>query len=267
MVELKKSTGVPLTLAIHDFFPLCPSYNLLNNHGVFCNLPDLAECRKCLPRNTFAEVAAGSNIDRWREQWSSVFSIADKLLCFSENSRTLVNRIYPHCSEKTAVQPHTVKDFPTKRPKLDFSRGLNIGVVGAIGYPKGSKIIIEMAKLIAKKKIPARITVIGTLEGALVPRNITVTGPYKLSELPDLLERHNVNICFLPSICPETFSYVTSELMQLNMPICCFDLGAPAERVQNYELGYIISEINPAAALKEILAFFDKLVIKCRYRE
>jgi glycosyltransferase involved in cell wall biosynthesis len=42
-----------------------------------------------------------------------------------------------------------------------------------------------------------------------------------------------VGLCLLPSIWPETFSYVTQELMSLGVPLVCFDLGAPAECVRH----------------------------------
>jgi glycosyltransferase involved in cell wall biosynthesis len=53
----------------------------------------------------------------------------------------------------------------------------------------------------------------------------------------------------LPSIWPETFSFVAEELMSMQVPLCCFDLGAPAERVREYGLGRVIRETDAEAAL------------------
>ena len=64
-----------------------------------------------------------------------------------------------------------------------------------------------------------------------------MTGPYEREHLVDLIESHGINMILFPSICPETFSYVIEETMLLRMPIVAFDLGAPGERLRDYDLG------------------------------
>ena len=221
---------------------------------------DLGECYKCLPSNPFAAVENQQlDIGVWRKEWKNLFEMADCVLCPSQSALTLIKKIYPLSPQQAIVRPHRVPKLFNKKPVLDFTSGLNIGVVGAINYAKGSEIVIEMAKLIHRGGLDARITVIGTLDRAPTLNNLTITGPYQLSELPDLIEKYRVNVCFLPSIWPETFSYVISELMQLGMPICCFDLGAQAERVREYELGRIITKVDAQTALQEIMRFFNEL--------
>jgi GT2 family glycosyltransferase len=258
---IKEKTGATLTLVIHDFFPICPSYNLLNWQGVFCHVPeDLGECYKCLPVNPFAAVDKQQrDIGVWRKEWKELFEIAECVLCPSESALTLIKKVYPLHPQQAVVRPHRVPKLFSKKPALDFTSRLNIGIIGAINYAKGSKIVTEMAELIDREGLDARITVIGTLDCAPTSKSLTITGPYQLPELPGLIEKYRVNVCFLPSIWPETFSYVISELMQLGMPICCFDLGAQAERIRKYELGRIITKVDPQIALQEILEFYDDL--------
>ena len=45
---------------------------------------------------------------------------------------------------------------------------------------------------------------------------------------------------FLPSIVPETFSFVAEEVMALGLPLAAFDIGAPAERIRYYTRGAIL---------------------------
>jgi glycosyltransferase involved in cell wall biosynthesis len=54
---------------------------------------------------------------------------------------------------------------------------------------------------------------------------------------------------------PETFSYVTEEAMDMGLPIACFDLGAPAERVRGYAKGVVIERIDARAALDAMLGW------------
>ena len=71
----------------------------------------------------------------------------------------------------------------------------------------------------------------------------------------DLLEQHRVTLAMLPSVCAETFSFVTAEFMEMQVPLAVFPIGAPAERVAGYGKGLVISRIDPAVAVQEILAF------------
>ena len=92
--------------------------------------------------------------------------------------------------------------------------------------------------------------------GKLVPecngKNVRVTGPYRREDLPGLLNQHKVNVVLFPSIIPETFSYVTQEIISLECPIVCFDLGGQAEQVRRYELGRIASAMTAESALQAI---------------
>ena len=38
----------------------------------------------------------------------------------------------------------------------------------------------------------------------------------------------------------------------MNLPLMVFNLGAPAERVKQYEKGYIVEEISAKAVLKKV---------------
>lgn len=256
--DLKKNSKVNLSIALHDYFPICPSYTLLNSSGTYCDLPSLQICQDCLPGNAYAH-GTDNDIERWRRTWGDVLEVADTVLCFSESSRRLLTRTYPLRPEQIIVTPHQLSVHFNRKPKIDFNSPMNIGVFGTIGYQKGVEIVVEMARILKDRAPEAKITVVGTLGEASRPKNLRVTGPYRTSELPDLIEKYRINICLFPSIWPETFSYVCSELMELGMPLCCFGLGAQGERVSKYRLGYVISRISPEAAAEEIIQFFASL--------
>ncbi len=266
--KMKEKAKTKLTLVIHDFFSICPSPHLLNWQGVYCNIPEnLKECQKCLRLNPFINPLGiiddqQRDITIWRKEWKKLFEMADCVLFPSESALALVRKVYPLRPQQIVVCPHKVFTLFNKKPVVDFSSGLNIGIVGIIHYAKGWKIVVKMAEIIDKENLDVKITVIGTLPHAPAFRSLIITGPYQVSELPDLIESCRVNVCFLPSIWPETFSYVTSELIQLEMPICCFDLGAQAEKVRKYRFGRIISKIDASIALQEIMAFFEELRLK-----
>jgi len=259
-IDIHELTKAKLLVAFHDFFLICPSYTLLNADGVYCDVPAIEICMNCLPKNKADFIKPATNIKVWRSTCEDFLERADEIICFSENSRLIVEKAYPDIRSKISVQPHKINFKPTKHPKLDFSEGLHIGVVGGINEQKGLLILLSMLDEISARSLNIRITVIGAVSIPLPPKALLVTGAYKKEDLSDLIESLGINVCFMPSIWPETFSFVTDELISLNVPLACFNIGAPAERVKEYEHGMIISEINPKIALKELQAFYDNLL-------
>jgi GT2 family glycosyltransferase/glycosyltransferase involved in cell wall biosynthesis len=262
LVKLKEVFQAKLRVLVHDYYMLCPSYTLMDYKGKFCNLPDESVCAVCLPRNDYRlpyDKETATNITIWRKGWSDLIAKADEVICFSKSSRDLLSRVYNLTSEQFSIQPHKFTSPFTRKPIVDAEAPLNIGVFGAINYPKGSQMVLDVARILAKQYPEARITVVGILEYFIDLPNLTVVGPYQQSELPDLIEKHHINLCFFPSIIPETFSFVTSELIDLEMPICAFNIGAPAERIEQYRLGRLISNIDAETAAKELVDFYQQL--------
>ena len=66
---LASGSEAHLSLAIHDYFPLCPSHNLLNSDGRYCDLPDVSICARCLPINRYTEAPEKAGIEHWRAAW------------------------------------------------------------------------------------------------------------------------------------------------------------------------------------------------------
>jgi glycosyltransferase involved in cell wall biosynthesis len=154
------------------------------------------------------------------------------------------------------VCPHQVKI--SRKPRINFNAELRIGVVGAINYAKGAHIVEEMARLLRDRGLATKIYVIGTFTGN-TSEEIIVTGPYRREELPDIIEELGVNVFLVPSIVPETFSYVTEELIQMEVPLAVFDLGAPAERVSRYPYGRVIRQINAETALDTLIELYHAM--------
>ncbi|MBP1706931.1 MAG: hypothetical protein H6Q39_655, partial [Chloroflexi bacterium] len=160
---------------------------------------------------------------------------------------------------QVALQPHNLPTHFASKPRYNLQGPLKIGVVGDLGFHKGSQMVIDVAQVLAGKAPGTGITVIGKLDREAPVQNLEITGPFQTADLPALLEKYGINMCFFPSIWPETFSFVCSELMELGMPLCCYDLGAQGDRVRGYPLGRIIREIKAEATVDDILQFYHSL--------
>ncbi|MEO5595665.1 MAG: glycosyltransferase, partial [Lysobacteraceae bacterium] len=248
--------GVPLRMYLHDFHAACPSWTLIDDRERYCGVPALDVCARCLPQLDvpFLALLPPTDIPRWRAAWLQLMQLASEIIAFSPASVRILLRAFPQLDPaRISVQPHAVEYLDATPLQPDLTLPVRVGVVGNISRHKGSQIVWEMAELISARALPIQIVVIGTIEDQVHSDIVRVTGPFRAESLPTLLAEHRVGICLLPSICPETFSYVTAELMQLQMPLAVFDLGAPAERVIDYPSGRVIADTTAQCALETIL--------------
>ncbi|HUL95338.1 MAG TPA: glycosyltransferase [Usitatibacter sp.] len=245
-----------LTVTAHDYLAVCPSFVLLNADGRYCGIPDVTECASCMKRHraSFVSLSPRSAIGPWRALWGDCLQAADEVRCFSESTVRHLLRAYPGLPrDRLKVVPHDQDFVPSRLPRVRGDGGLVIGVMGQVSQQKGAAVVKELAALIEAEGHDARIVVIGTLDVAVESRCLQVTGSYSREQLVDLIEAHGVNVFLFPSIWPETFSYVVSEMMALDMPVVAFDLGAPAERLRGYAKARLCAEVSARAALECLL--------------
>ncbi len=84
-------------------------------------------------------------------------------------------------------------------------------------------------------------------------------GPYLREHVSTLINTTGVNVALLPSIWPETFSFVLDELMLLGLPVVSFHLGAPAERTRRYAKGLVLTSFEPSSVADALQDFFARL--------
>jgi len=255
--DLVERSRVELIIPVHDYYPICPSYTLLNEEGEYCGVPSIEQCRSCIQKNkqewrNFHP--APVDIDTWRTLWGRLLQQSSQILCFSESSKSILLAVYPDISENSiVVAPHKVTDIALL--KLDAKpegAPLTIGILGAINYGKGAQIIRELVEKIDAQNLNINVVVIGMITEPIQSSRFKTTGKYAREDLPDLIKSHQIDIFLIPSIWPETFSYTSEEIMKMGLPLMVFDLGAPAERVRHYDKGYIVQEISADAILASV---------------
>lgn len=261
-IHARQQAGTPVIYYLHDYHPACPAWTLVDDTGRYCGIPPLSRCATCLPNNPapFLGLMPRLDVGEWRAAWTRVLAAAEQRVAFSQASIDVLRLAFPGLAGvDVALEPHDTSYIRREPVAPRFDDPLVIAVVGQINRYKGAGIVREMVALIDAAGLPARVVVVGTLDDPPVSPALRITGPYRAGELPDLLRRERVGVCLLPSIWHETFSYVTSELMALDMPLAVFDLGAPAERVRGYGRGCIIPAVEARAALDAVFALRDRL--------
>lgn len=247
-----------LEVVTHDYFPVCPNFVLLNDPDQrhYCGVPGTAGCAACLAQ-PFMRTAFGESfsITAWRAAWDAFLAQANRITCPSQSVRDILLRAFDANGKRTAVIPHEPLMRATAKLVLpDKECPMHIAVAGRITVPKGAAIVRDLALLMREKGTDGLITVVGTMAapGIALPENVRVTGPYAKGKLGETLCDIGATVGFISSVWPETFNYVCQELMQLGLPLVCFDLGAPAERVRAWEHGGIAKAVSAEAALEAL---------------
>lgn len=239
---LRETNADSLRLLTHDYFMICPSLNLLNADGKYCRLPkDEAVCDDCLKNNNFSCYSEYKSLKQWRELWGRLIEKCDEVIAFSKDSIRILKEAYPQLDSIQLI-PHVVEPLEKVKKNRKITRTYNIGVLGAISELKGLKVILSMLDRIESRHLDMKIIIIGESSEKIDSPAFSITGRYKREDIPELTIKNDVDVFLIPSVCPETFSYTTSEIMSMGMPIAVFDLGAPAERVKDYSKGMILPD-------------------------
>jgi GT2 family glycosyltransferase/glycosyltransferase involved in cell wall biosynthesis len=249
----KQKYKFALEYHFHDYLCICRNDVLLDNHRECCGIRIGKACANCLPLDPVYDFPEDDNT-LWRKMWYEFLRNCDCIHCFSEDGKAHMLKAYPELNSITII-PHAV-DYIAKLPAKTVKRThtINVGIIGAIGeVSKGGFIIRELIELVEKKKCDICIKFIGYADDIRKYPGLTQTGEYTPFELPHLILEHDIDIAVCASICPETFSYTVQEAIEMDIPIVCFDLGAPAERVSKYEKGIIAPEISAECLLYSIL--------------
>ena len=255
------NSNIPYTFFVHDFFAVCPRCHFLNSNAEYCGAEtNLEKCRECL-NSGILNFKPKIDIAEWRENFQTFLKCAKEIIVPSSNTKEIFNKYY---SVPITVHEHEIGKYLKYTFQADFARNdtLTIAVIGAIGDEKGSKIIYKLANEFEKTSLKIKLLVIGITnlhnDAYQSPKgNFEVTGRYSNKDISNLLARYKVSLVFISSICPETYSYTTTEAMCSGYPIMVFPIGAPADRVRRTGGGWILNDISEKSAREKIIELFN----------
>jgi glycosyltransferase involved in cell wall biosynthesis len=115
-------------------------------------------------------------------------------------------------------------------------------VLGALNRPKGLAVVIALARVLAARRAPVRITLLGSAADARALRaaGVTVLGRYSQETVQERLVAEAPHVIFFPAIWPETWSFTLSEALRADAEILAFDIGAIAERLKRLGRGRVL---------------------------
>lgn len=229
-------SNIKITYLVHDYFCICPRLNMIDCNDVYCGLSSVSECDTCLQKANFDQ---SKSIVDWRSLNSKLLSTCDEIVCFSNSSKKYLTKVYHNLSQKIKVIGHEIENLRVPVVKKDDV--ITIGLLGQLCKHKGIDQIKGLIQHIRDNQLTQyRIVCIGDAQDIENDDIFHSTGKYKRDDISDLVEKFDVDVFFMSSICPETFSYTVSEIQSMNMPLLSYDLGAQGERTKNYKFGKVI---------------------------
>ncbi len=254
LINYKKNHDVQLILLGHDFYMVCPTVNLLNDKEQYCGVPDLKKCEECVKNNNELKYLEFESMKEWRSNWKAFMAACDDIVVFSNDSKDIFEKAYGALPNLHVV-PHQIDYLPAIERKYKHTKTLNIGLMGALVKHKGLEPVKQALKYIESNHLDVNLILIGTCAENICSKHFVETGAYTRDMLPNLLFKYDIDVFWIASVWPETFSYTTEEIMTMKFPVMSFDMGAPAERIKKYEKGAII----PSLKAEDVIATARRL--------
>ncbi|MFZ2468741.1 MAG: FkbM family methyltransferase [Parvibaculum sedimenti] len=246
-----RSLGMPFDFMAHDYVPICPQINLINQSGIYCGEQGNEQCSRCLsaltklPRMIHPDAAASDMADvaGWRKEYGRFLLQAREIAAPSLDTAKRFQKYFP--TIQVEVRPHKERGIPhSRRVAAPYAgESVQVAVIGAIGPHKGADILERCAEDAQQRGLPLHFTVVGytSIPDLANKPNVTVTGAYAEHEVYDRLAEAGPHVAFLPSVWPETYCYTLSIAMAAGLPVFAFDIGAPAERLRAKSGGVLMS--------------------------
>lgn len=254
---IAKRQGRKVILSLHDYYLLCPEYNLI--------LPDLrrcgkvvaegrdSECQYCLgTKRKFIGTGAPTLLQNYlterRQIIRRVFEAADVLIAPSDFVRDHFIRSYGEAVKNSIITvPHGIEPLPKSR-HVKKGNILRVGFLGNASDRKGVFVLLKAAQFL--KGMSIRFEIFGGIPPSLTKLatdlGIVQHGYYERKDLPQLLSQ--TDLVIIPSIWDETFCLTASESQMMGIPVLASDAGAISERIIDGRTGFLIPP-NDAKAL------------------
>lgn len=248
-----RQLDVPFDVTVHDYFALCPQTHLLPRpEGLSCGEPGPAACNACIaqrPSHGATDIAA------WRGAHAWMYLDADRVLCPSADVR---DRLVRHgLGARAIVAPHEPVppgDWSVSAPPVRGNT-LRVALLGVLARHKGAHLVAALATEAAGAGLELHL--VGHVEENF-PEEIRPllreTGRYEEKDLPALLKKVKPHVVWLPSACPETYSYTLTAALAQGLPVVASRIGAFPERLEGRPLTWLV---EPSVATADWLGVFE----------
>jgi len=191
-------------LYIHDFYTICPQFNLLKNDTEYCGaqLLDSPLCQDCSYYDARSRIGS--------EMQAFIYRFQGRFIFPAEITKHIWLSVYNGLEKKCQVVPHQNVVMKLRNAVDIPNSTLKIGYIGNQQLIKG---YLQWKEVITQYKETYALYHLGTCQEQLagvsyVPVSVLKQGDAKMVEA---IQEHKIDIAFLWSICPETYSFTFFE--------------------------------------------------------
>jgi len=229
----------------HDFYSICPRSNFVNHLNDFCDFPFESDCNACLndaknpaPLGATVQLESFVNLDAWRDYFATWLKKTKKIYSPSNDTATRLTNFFGNLpiEVKSHEQNLSYSILPEGRKN-------NVLLIGAIGPHKGFYRLLDLVRHAEQHYPELMFHIVGyTMNDKDLTKyqNVKIYGQYNDSTLPEVIKKVECSCALFLSIWPETYSYTLSEAIQNNVYPIVLDIGAPAERLREFDVGMIL---------------------------
>ncbi len=253
VIALAELLALAIELRLHDYASFCPRISLVGQERRYCGEPaEVAVCEACAEDGEI-DIDDGLTVAGLRARSAAEFARARRVIVPSADMASRMRRHFPSLQPEVVPLEDdsglAVPPPPHRLPRL-------VCVIGAIGVEKGFDVLLSCARDAALRQLPLQFCLVGhsTDDDRLMQTGrVFVTGRYDEAEAVALIRAQGTHLAFLPSICPETWSFALGLAWRAGLRAAVFDIGAMAARVRETGLGWIMPLGLPPNAINNLL--------------
>jgi O-antigen biosynthesis protein len=210
---------------------------------LYCGEPPQAVCDACVAQNGSPFGILGVGL--WRRRWRRLLSSARRVFVPDDDVGKRLARYIPGVPMTVRPHPESAR-LPRVSHRVRTSTSdhvpRRIGVIGQIGVHKGWKVLCACAQDVLERDLPLVFVVIGSTPDDIHARllGMEVSGPFLENALAAFVSKAAIDMVFLPSVWPETYSFVLSQVLELGLYPVAFNLGAIANRIRTLRCGTLL---------------------------
>lgn len=271
--QIAKSLLRKVIMTLHDYFLLCPDWNMIGRNGQYCgcaraqNDPTCIGCLESKHKTLRPEMKYdfGAYIDERNRHVRAALNACDVLVAPSAFVKTQFEHAHGReIARKIRVIPHGTTPYPFE-PTHKPNKRLRVAFVGNMIQAKGRDVFIEVARRLQRHRIKFLVFG-GTLPDmdTRALKHVEFRGRYERSSLPQMLQ--DVDVVVIPPVWHETYCYTVDEAFRAGVPVIASRAGAIQERIQDGETGILVEMNDPDSLERAILAVDSSRELLTKFR-
>jgi GT2 family glycosyltransferase/glycosyltransferase involved in cell wall biosynthesis len=248
VIDVVKRIGLPVVVSLHDFFTVCPTIQLIDEHGRYCGGHCTSGEGRCPTSKRWIEglpQLKHSYVYEWRSRMTDSLRLADRFVTTSDAAREVLVEHFPLLGDgRLEVIEHgrdvqafeLVGEPPAERPR--------VVCFGALNVSKGIHLIHDLLELDRLSGSRFDFHFLGDRHTDFLPERLGGIhhGPYQRGELPGLIASIRPSYALVSSIWPETYCHTLTEAWMAGLPTFATDIGTLHERIGRHGGGWLLPQ-------------------------